>query len=163
MNYTRARQQRAMERYGWEPARFPSWTEKPSPMGLDEGRAPIVTLAESAENAHRSTHCGSGSTTRPTSPARLGPRKAIGFRVQDMSRLARLVDLVGLEGSWRDLGNQKQFRASSGAVLNWWKTTGTILFQGPDDEAAQFELQFLQAVAESDRARKDRDLSQHSR
>jgi len=37
---------------------------------------------------------------------------------------------VPFAGSWRNLGNQKQFVASGGGILNWWLTTGTIKFQG---------------------------------
>ena len=40
------------------------------------------------------------------------------------------VKLTGIAGEWRDLGNHKQFRADTGAVLNWWQSTGTISFQG---------------------------------
>jgi hypothetical protein len=34
------------------------------------------------------------------------------------------------QGEWRNLGNQKQFRAKLGAIVNWWASTGTLQFQG---------------------------------
>ena len=40
------------------------------------------------------------------------------------------VKRTGIAGEWLDLGNHKQFRADTGAVLNWWQSTGTISFQG---------------------------------
>ena len=38
--------------------------------------------------------------------------------------------LSGVYGDWIDRGNHKQFRAETGAVLNWWMSTKTINFQG---------------------------------
>ena len=38
--------------------------------------------------------------------------------------------LSGVYGEWIDRGNHKQFKAENGAVLNWWKSTRTINFQG---------------------------------
>jgi hypothetical protein len=52
--------------------------------------------------------------------------------------------LTGIDGQWRDLGNQKQFHADSGAILNWWQSTGTILFQGPGLAAMEFEAKWRQ-------------------
>jgi hypothetical protein len=39
-----------------------------------------------------------------------------------------------------------RFQAATGAILNWWPTTGTINFQGHDAE--QFEAIFLVAQSE---------------
>lgn len=50
--------------------------------------------------------------------------------------------LTGVEGEWHDLGNQKQYRAESGAILNWWESSKTINFQGDKDEAKIFEAAF---------------------
>ena len=39
--------------------------------------------------------------------------------------------LAKIEGEWRELNpNQKQLRAKSGAILNWYPSTGSINFQG---------------------------------
>ncbi len=53
------------------------------------------------------------------------------------------VMLTGIAGEWRDLGNHKQFRADTGAVLNWWQSTGTISFQGPGLAAEEFEAKLF--------------------
>ena len=41
--------------------------------------------------------------------------------------------LANVFGDWAGPGNHKQFRAENGVVLNWWKSTGTINFQGNTD------------------------------
>jgi hypothetical protein len=51
--------------------------------------------------------------------------------------------LIGLAGAWRDLGNQKQYRSTTGGILNWWQSSGTILFQGKPPAAAAFQKAFL--------------------
>jgi hypothetical protein len=46
---------------------------------------------------------------------------------------AELRDLfarLGIRGEWRALGKQKQFRAETGGVVNWWPSTGTLQYQG---------------------------------
>jgi hypothetical protein len=37
---------------------------------------------------------------------------------------------TGIGGVWRDLRNQKQYVANTGAILNWWQSTKTVYFQG---------------------------------
>jgi len=54
---------------------------------------------------------------------------------------------IGINGEWRDLGNQKQYRAHTGAILNWWQSTGTIFCQGNAAAAAEFKEQFLSAMS----------------
>ncbi|MGH6890220.1 MAG: hypothetical protein ACREHF_13670 [Rhizomicrobium sp.] len=56
--------------------------------------------------------------------------------------LQDIVLQTGPDGGWDDLGNLKQFRAVSGAVLNWWGSTGTIQFQGKAAAAADFQKAF---------------------
>lgn len=51
--------------------------------------------------------------------------------------------LTGIDGSWRELANgQKQFRAETEAVLNWWETNKTINFQGKPAEAEKLKDAF---------------------
>jgi len=39
--------------------------------------------------------------------------------------------LKGISGEWKDLNpSQKQLRANSGGILNWYPATGSIMFQG---------------------------------
>lgn len=51
--------------------------------------------------------------------------------------------LGGLDGEWRDLGNQKQYFMENGAVLNFWESTGTVNFQGPVPAAKKLEALVL--------------------
>jgi predicted nucleotide-binding protein len=51
--------------------------------------------------------------------------------------------LTGIDGEWKDLGNQKQYKAENGAVLNWWETSKTIQFQGDKAAAAEFSEVFF--------------------
>ena len=60
--------------------------------------------------------------------------------------LQEKVELTGIYGEWRDLGNQKQFRADTGAILNWWQSTATITVQGPGLAAEEFEAKVSCAI-----------------
>jgi hypothetical protein len=66
----------------------------------------------------------------------------------DFDALREVVEFTGIAGRWVNTENHCQFRSVSKAVLNYWKTTGTITFQGPELAAAE-----LKAVR---RARKPR-------
>ncbi len=54
--------------------------------------------------------------------------------------------LTGIDGEWRNLGNHKQFRADTGAILNWWQSTGTITFQGRGLVAEEFKAKLSRAI-----------------
>ena len=55
--------------------------------------------------------------------------------------------LTGIFGEWSDLGNQRQYRTEDGAILNWWETTRTILFQGNDLAAKELEAALSSAIS----------------
>jgi hypothetical protein len=62
----------------------------------------------------------------------------------DFKALRRVVTLTGIPGEWKKGENgHRQFRATSGGVLNYWKTTGTITFQGRDLPAAELKAMVL--------------------
>jgi hypothetical protein len=61
--------------------------------------------------------------------------KFYGYYEQLQNQLA----LTGIGGVWRDLDNQKQYVANTGAILNWWRSTKTVNFQG-GPPAAKEEL-----------------------
>lgn len=72
---------------------------------------------------------------------------------------------VASRGKWSGTRNHFQCRIPSGAVLNWWTSTGTILIQGPDKAAAQLEsaleglaLQPVDDQPHDDRSRRDDDI-----
>jgi hypothetical protein len=47
-----------------------------------------------------------------------------------------------IAGVWRDLGNHKQFRAETGAILNWWESTKTLFAQGNPEAAKELMATF---------------------
>ena len=57
--------------------------------------------------------------------------------IGSFEELKHKVDQTKVSGEWRDCANgQKQFKAKNGAILNWWETRGTLLFQGSKDKAS---------------------------
>jgi len=62
----------------------------------------------------------------------------------DFKALRRLVTLTGIPGEWtKGKNGHRQFRTANGAVLNYWKTTGTINFQGSERAAAELRAMLL--------------------
>lgn len=58
--------------------------------------------------------------------------------------LRRIVAESGYRGEWRGPEESRfQFRAEGGAILNWWATTKTLYFQGPQDEEARLRAAFI--------------------
>jgi hypothetical protein len=66
----------------------------------------------------------------------------------DIARLKKCVLRTGVPGKWRELENrQKQDRTDDGAMLNWWESTGTILFQGQKPAIPEFKRAFVRAAS----------------
>jgi len=66
-----------------------------------------------------------------------------------------LVAMVKISGSWEQQGDKWVFRSSRGGIINWWLSTGTVLFQGrePDRSVLEQGLQeSLTSTAGSDGA-----------
>src|SRR6266852_720982 len=61
----------------------------------------------------------------------------------DFDNLQQVMSVIGSRGVWRKRENHHQYRATTGAVLNWWKSTGTIAFQGPESAARDLKAAFL--------------------
>jgi hypothetical protein len=66
-------------------------------------------------------------------------KKKFSGSFQDLQNKVAIIDVAG---EWKDLGNQKQYITENGAVLNWWESSKTILFQGKKDPALQLEAIF---------------------
>jgi hypothetical protein len=62
----------------------------------------------------------------------------------DFNALRQAVALTGIAGEWTKGNNHHQFRTANGTVLNYWKTTGRINFQGPEFAAAELKARVLQ-------------------
>jgi hypothetical protein len=59
--------------------------------------------------------------------------------------LRYVVARTGIPGKWTKGENgHRQFRTGAGAVLNYWRTTGTINFQGSERAAAELKAMVLQ-------------------
>jgi hypothetical protein len=72
-------------------------------------------------------------------------------------KLQKYVSIVDPQGRWRDLEHGgKQYRTDKGAVVNWWKASGKILFQGQGSVASKFEQAFI-AVASAKGRLEDED------
>ena len=62
----------------------------------------------------------------------------------DFTKVQRYVSRIDSRGHWRDLKyGGKQYRTDDGAVINWWKKSGKILFQGHGAAALNFEQEFM--------------------
>ena len=66
-----------------------------------------------------------------------------------IEELQKLISELGFDGEWTELPNQHfKFAMPDGAILNWWKSTKTIGFQGPPTAKSPFEKQVSRAVSE---------------
>lgn len=60
------------------------------------------------------------------------------------AKIKECVSRTGFDGQWRDLQNGgRQYRTDDGGVLNWWKRSGKILFQGHGSAAPEFKRAFI--------------------
>jgi predicted nucleotide-binding protein len=63
----------------------------------------------------------------------------------DLELLGAAVSASELVGEWTEENNKHCFRAKTGAILNWWPSTGTLQFQGAN--AGTFEAALSAALA----------------
>jgi hypothetical protein len=61
----------------------------------------------------------------------------------DFKALRKITALTGITGTWTKTKTHCQYRTANGAVLNYWKSTGTISFQGRELPAAELKIAFL--------------------
>jgi hypothetical protein len=93
-------------------------------------------------------------STRSRFPARHRNPPAFGFErfvkrkfPGDFDNLQQVMSVIGIRGEWRKRENHHQYRAATGAVLNWCESTETITFQGPTSAAKDLETAFLNVTA----------------
>jgi hypothetical protein len=74
-------------------------------------------------------------------------RSDMTLKFRGYDKLQKCVSRTGFDGEWSNLEDQqKQYRTTDGGILNWWRSTGTISFQGRQSAARQLEKAFI-AVA----------------
>ena len=61
-------------------------------------------------------------------------------------QLQEIVAMTNLDGKWAPIPHGWSYRCQSGALLNWWPTTGTINFQGSHGVAAEFEAALIEVI-----------------
>jgi hypothetical protein len=66
--------------------------------------------------------------------------------------LQELVTTTGIGGEWIDQTQVTQYRADSGAILNYWSSTGTVNFRGGPVAAEELETAMFSATTDSTRA-----------
>jgi hypothetical protein len=66
--------------------------------------------------------------------------------------LQELVATTGIDGEWLDQTQVTQYRAKSRAILNFWKSTGTVNFQGRPVAAEELEAAMFPPRTGSTRA-----------
>jgi hypothetical protein len=71
----------------------------------------------------------------------------------DFRAVRELIATTSIAGQWTERKNHCQFYADSGAVLNYWKSTGTVAFQGPELAAEDLKATFLQMMSHRDNMR----------
>lgn len=67
----------------------------------------------------------------------------------DLDQLKTHIKWLCRDAVWSGVRNHFQCRFPNGAVLNWWRSTGTLQVQGPDEPAAVLEEQLYRLVRES--------------
>jgi hypothetical protein len=61
----------------------------------------------------------------------------------DFKAVQEIIALTGIKGKWMKIKRLRQYRTTGGAVLNYWKSTGTITFQGSELAADELKAMFL--------------------
>ena len=61
----------------------------------------------------------------------------------DFKAVRKIIALTGIKGEWTKKKDQYQFRTTGKAILNYWTSTGTITFQGPEFAEAELKATFL--------------------
>ena len=57
-----------------------------------------------------------------------------------LAQLQTIVEMTGTAGQWEDKGNGHWlFRGNDQAILNWWQSSGTLNFQGPQPARGEFD------------------------
>lgn len=64
-----------------------------------------------------------------------------------LSELRKVVSMTHLRGKWNRMpAGFWRYKCATGAILNWWKSTGTYNIQGPPTEAARLRRAVTRAL-----------------
>jgi hypothetical protein len=65
----------------------------------------------------------------------------------DLKQLEKCVLRTGIPGKWREHENrQKQYRTDDGAMLSWWESTKTLLFEGQKPAIPKLKRAFVKVA-----------------
>jgi hypothetical protein len=65
----------------------------------------------------------------------------------DFKKLEKCVLRTGIPGKWREHENrQKQYRTDDGAMLSWWESTKTLLFEGQKQAIPKLKRAFVKVA-----------------
>lgn len=63
--------------------------------------------------------------------------------------LKNAVKAANIAGKWQSDGSKQTFRSSTGGILNWWPSSGTVNFQGKEPGKSQLERAFQNNLADT--------------
>lgn len=55
---------------------------------------------------------------------------------------------ANIRGEWQSDGSQQTFRSSTGGILNWWPSTGTLQLQGKEPGKSQLQRALHNCLAD---------------
>ena len=62
--------------------------------------------------------------------------------------LKKCISRMGITGHWCEHKNsQKQYRTNDGAMLSWWESTKTLLFEGQKAEIPKLKQAFFRSLS----------------
>ena len=100
-----------------------------------------------------SAFCATSTATQPGCPTEKDPSSTLEvFPMKpkffgEYKKLRKCVSRTGVAGHWREIkGHQIQYRTDDGALLNWWESTGTLVFQGPKQAIRKLRGPFLRVA-----------------
>lgn len=69
----------------------------------------------------------------------------------DPAQLRVVVALTGIAGVWEPMSRgYLRYKCADGAILNWWPSTGTVNFQGPDGPERRLQAALVSVVARAE-------------
>lgn len=67
----------------------------------------------------------------------------------DLNYLMEIIRLTQVPGCWEEMQDYWRYRCDTGAIFNWWPSTGTFNFQGPAKPKKHFASKMAIAIHEN--------------